>query len=83
MSYGGKKFSFSDFFAEGQYQTQTETLELRSKSKSISIGIPKEETNDENRIALVPNSIRTLIGYGHKVNIESGAGEDSKYSVHD
>ncbi len=83
MSYGGKKFSFSDFFAEGQYQTQTETLELSSKSKSISIGIPKEETNDENRIALVPNSIRTLIGYGHKVNIESGAGEDSKYSDHD
>jgi len=83
MADDSKKFSFSDFFAEGQYQTQVETLEIASKSKSICIGIPKEEYQDENRIAVVPNSIRTLIGYGHRVKIESSAGLESKYTDHD
>ncbi len=83
MTDDSKKVSFSDFFAEGQYQTQAETLEVGYKSKSICIGIPKEDSVDENRISLVPNSIRTLIGYGHKVKVESGAGLKSKYSDHD
>ena len=83
MSGDGKKFSFSDFFTEGQYQTQAEVLAIDNKSKSITIGIPKEEFNDENRIALVPNSIRTLVGYGHKVKVESDAGKKSNYSNHD
>lgn len=83
MSGDGKKFSFSDFFTEGQYQTQAEVLAVGNQNKSITIGIPREELNDENRIALVPNSIRTLVGYGHKVKIESGAGEKSNYTDHD
>jgi alanine dehydrogenase len=83
MTEGTKKFSFSDFFTEGQYQTQVETLEVSHKSSSLTIGLPKEESGDENRIAIVPNSIRTLIGYGHKVKIEVGAGEKSKYTDHD
>ena len=83
MSDDSKKFSFSDFFAEGQYQTQAEVLAIGNKSKSVSIGIPREEFNDENRIALVPNAIRTLVGYGHKVKVESKAGVKSNYSDHD
>lgn len=83
MTEGGKKFSFSEFFTEGQYQTQAEVLEVSDKKKSITIGIPKQSDGDENRIALVPNSIRTLIGYGHQVIIESKAGERANYSDHD
>lgn len=83
MSDEGKKFSFSEFFTEGQYQTQTEVLAIDNQNKKISIGIPKEESIDENRIALVPNSIRTLIGYGHHVKVESKAGERSNYTDHD
>lgn len=83
MSEDIKKFSFSDFFAEGQYMTQVETLELTHKSQNITIGIPKEDFMDENRISIVPNSVRTLIGYGHKVKIETGAGLKSKYTDHD
>jgi len=83
MSIGGKKFSFSEFFTEGQYQTQTEVLEVRGKNKSITIGLPKEEGTDENRIPLVPNSIRTLAGYGHQVIVEKGAGRRSNYTDHD
>lgn len=83
MSEGGKKFSFSEFFTEGQYQTQTEVLEVQDKEHNITIGIPREEGNDENRLSLVPNSIRTLAGYGHHVIVEQGAGEKSNFSDHD
>jgi len=83
MSEDGKNFSFSEFFTEGQYQTQSEMVAVDEKSKSISIGIPKEEEGDENRIALVPNSIRSLIGHGHRVLVETEAGDRSNYTDHD
>ncbi|MCL4165407.1 UNVERIFIED_CONTAM: hypothetical protein GTU68_057858, partial [Idotea baltica] len=77
-----KKQGFSSFFSEGQYQTQAETLFVERKNRNISIGIPKETTLQENRIALVPNSVRTLVGYGHKVIVESGAGLKSNFTDH-
>ena len=77
---GGK--SFSEFFAEGQYQTQAETLEVKPSSKELIIGVPKESTLSENRVAIVPNSIRTLVGYGFKVIVERGAGEASHFTDH-
>ncbi len=80
MPEGEKKFDFSEFFTEGQYQTQTEVLEISNKGKSITIGIPREENNDENRIVLVPNSVRAIIGHGHKVLVEKDAGTKSNYS---
>ena len=83
MSDTGEKFNFTDFFTEEQYQTQTEVLEVTGGNKKITIGIPKENGGDETRIALVPNSIRTLRGYGHRVIIEAGAGERSNYNDHD
>ncbi len=83
MSVGEKKTSFSEFFAEGQYQTQTEVLEVGSKKDSLTIGIPKEVGNDENRIPVIPNSIRNLVGYGHTVLVESKAGLKANYTDHD
>lgn len=72
--------NFSDFFTEGQYQTQAEVLEISRKKQSLQIGIPKEVHFGENRVALVPNSIRALIGSGHKVLVESGAGVKSNFT---
>ena len=77
---GGK--SFSEFFAEGQYQTQAETLEVKPSEKELVIGVPKESTLSENRVAIVPNSVRTLVGYGFKVIVERGAGEASHFTDH-
>ena len=76
----GDKFKFSSFFAKGHYETQVERLEVASDEKGISIGVPKESHYNENRVALVPNSIRSLIGYGHNVLVESGAGDKSQFS---
>ena len=82
MSKLNKPIIFSDFFTEGQYQTEVETLSTQDKTKSLTIGVPKEIILNEHRVALVPHSIRTLIGYGHKVIIESGAGLKSNFTDH-
>ena len=39
------------------------------------IGVPKEIKNCENRVSLIPSSVKTLIEEGHTVYIEKGAGE--------
>ena len=39
------------------------------------IGVPKEIKNHEYRVGLVPASVRELVHHGHKVLVETGAGE--------
>lgn len=83
MSDSTKKYSFSTFFTEGQYETQVEKLAIDREEQSITIGIPREDSENESRVSLVPHSVRTLTGYGHQVIIEKGAGEKSNFSDHD
>ena len=45
----------------------------------MRIGIPKEQNNNETRVALVPVSIPKLAKLGFDVVIEKGAGENSGY----
>ncbi|MFN0035383.1 MAG: alanine dehydrogenase [Saprospiraceae bacterium] len=61
-------------------RTQPETLAVTPRQQRLSIGIPKETTLQENRVALVPNSVATLTAYGHEVLVESGAGEKARFS---
>ncbi|MFZ1749131.1 MAG: alanine dehydrogenase [Saprospiraceae bacterium] len=82
MSKKNNPIIFSDFFTVGQYETEVETLAVAGKSQSLTIGVPKEIILSEHRVALVPHSIRTLVGYGHKVIIESGAGQKSSFTDH-
>lgn len=83
MSTSSKSIHFSDFFAEGQFETQTEVLLYETKPRSLTIGIPRETILCEHRVALVPHSLRTLTGYGHKVNVQCDAGKDSFFMDHD
>jgi alanine dehydrogenase len=64
-------------------RTLTETLEVQPKHQRLFIGIPKETTLQENRVALVPHSVATLTAHGHRVVVESGAGEKARFSDHD
>jgi alanine dehydrogenase len=43
------------------------------------IGVPKEIKTNENRIALVPAGAEALVGAGHAVLVERGAGEGSGF----
>lgn len=40
----------------------------------MRIGVPKEIKNHEYRVGLVPSSVRELVGSGHEVIVEKGAG---------
>src|SRR3954470_22553973 len=49
----------------------------------MKIGVPKEIKTNENRIALVPAGAEALIGAGHSVLIETGAGLGSGFADSD
>ena len=44
------------------------------------IGIPKEIKNNENRVALTPAGVQSLVGRGHRVLIETNAGLGSGFT---
>ena len=77
-----KKIPIPESLIKGQYQTQTEMLEVVKKPTKITIGIPKETRLQENRIALVPASIASLVAKGHRIIIEQGAGLKTNYTDH-
>ena len=44
------------------------------------IGVPKEIKPDENRVSLPPDKVEVLVSDGHKVLVEAGAGQGSRFS---
>ena len=47
------------------------------------LGIPKENSFSENRIALTPEAVGVMVANGHRVVVETKAGEGSSYSDND
>jgi alanine dehydrogenase len=68
---------------EAALSPQEEMLEIGRKKQSLFIGIPKETEFQEQRVALVPESVGFLVSNGHQVLIESGAGEKANFSDND
>ena len=67
----------------GMLLPQEETLAIGKKQQSLFIGIPKEISLQEHRVALVPEAVAILVGNGHRVVVESDAGEAGNFSNHD
>src|SRR3989475_504823 len=44
------------------------------------VGVPKEIKTAENRVALVPAGVESLVGDGHSVLVEQGAGIGSGFA---
>ena len=65
------------------YETLEETLDIKPRGVELFIGIPKETSFQENRIALTPEAVSVLVANGHRVVMESKAGEGSSYSDKD
>ena len=65
------------------YETLEETLDVKSKGAELFIGIPKEHSFSENRIALTPEAVGVMLANGHKVIMETKAGEGSSYTDKD
>lgn len=78
-----RKVQIPESLRQGQFTTQEELLTIRTKNNKLFIGIPKETAFQEKRVALVPSSVSTLVGQGHRIVVEAGAGEKSNFSDHD
>lgn len=58
-------------------------MDVKKGVVSMIIGVPKEIKNNENRVAMTPASVYTLVKAGHQVLIETGAGLGSGFSDED
>ena len=67
-------------FTKQQLIPQEEKLEVQRHKSELFIGIPKETSFQERRICLTPDAVNSLVYHGHRVMIESGAGESSSYT---
>ena len=71
--------SFSPFSKE-ELLPQAEMLEIKKQKGELFIGLPKETHSEEKRVCLTPDAVAALCNHGHRIVIESGAGEGSNYS---
>ena len=67
-------------FTKQQLIPQEEKLEIQRHKSELFIGMPKETSFQERRICLTPDAVSSLVYHGHRVMIESGAGESSSYT---
>ncbi|MBK8712727.1 MAG: alanine dehydrogenase [Niastella sp.] len=65
------------------YETLEETLDVKPKTEKLFIGIPREDSFNENRVALTPEAVGVIIANGHDVQMETKAGEGANYSDKD
>jgi alanine dehydrogenase len=67
-------------FSKQQLLPQEETLEVLKQKGELFIGIPKENQYQEKRICLTPDAVNAITAHGHRVLIESGAGEGAHFT---
>ena len=70
-------------FTKEQLLPQEETLEVLKRKGNLFIGIPKETSFQEKRVCLTPDAVSALVNNGHRVLLESGAGEGAKFKDKD
>lgn len=75
----GKPFVSSSI----SYETMEETLDVKPQTSSLYIGIPREAAFQENRIALTPDAVAVLASNGHRVVVETRAGDGAHFSDKD
>ncbi|MUU77182.1 alanine dehydrogenase [Winogradskyella endarachnes] len=66
-------------FTKAQLLPQEETLEILKQKGELFIGIPKEAHFQERRVCLTPDAVSALTANGHRVLLESGAGEGANF----
>jgi alanine dehydrogenase len=64
---------------QSSLQPQEQLLEVGDYSKRLQVGIPLESSYQENRVALVPDSVAVLVNNGHEVVVETGAGKNAGF----
>ena len=67
-------------FSREELMPKPEMLEIKKHKDDLYIGIPKETHFDEKRICLTPNAVAALTSNGHRIVVESGAGDGTNYT---
>ncbi len=70
---------FSPFSRE-ELMPQEEKLETQKKREDLFIGLPKETYFEEKRICLTPDAVAAMTQCGHRIVVETGAGEGANFS---
>lgn len=70
-------------FTVSELLPQEEMLEIKHSKGELFIGLPKETSYQEKRVCLTPDAVNALTMNGHRVLIESGAGEEANFSDND
>ncbi len=75
-----KHTGFEKLAEETKLYPQEQLAAIKSHNQSLFIGLPKEVSLIENRISLTPEAVSLIVKNGHKIWVEAGAGEKSKFS---
>jgi alanine dehydrogenase len=67
-------------FSKEELMPKPEMLEIKKQKGELFIGIPKETHLQEKRICLTPDAVAALTNHGHRIILESGAGEGANYT---
>ncbi|WP_397446958.1 alanine dehydrogenase [Polaribacter sp. R77954] len=67
-------------FSKEELLPQTEMLEVKKKKGALFIGLPKETYLSEKRVCLTPDAVAALIAHGHRIVIETGAGNGANFT---
>ena len=71
--------SFSPFSKE-ELLPQEEMLEIQKRKGELFIGLPKETYLGEKRVCLSPDAVGALSANGHRIVIETGAGDGANFT---
>lgn len=67
-------------FSKEELLPKPEMLEIKKPKDELYIGIPKETHFEEKRICLTPSAVAALTSNGHRIVVESGAGDGTNFS---
>ena len=67
-------------FSKEELLPQEETLEIKKRKGELLIGLPKETFFEEKRVCLTPDAVAALTAHGHRVVVETGAGNNANFT---
>ncbi|MFN8211252.1 MAG: alanine dehydrogenase, partial [Bacteroidales bacterium] len=70
-------------FGNTAFMPKEEHLETSVRYRKITIGIPADNTVDEKRVAITPESVNLLVENGNEVILQKGAGLGANYTDKD
>lgn len=83
MSEFEKTFYGSGYAAQFGFQPLEKPAAISREEHKLFIGIPKEKSFQENRVPLTPDAVDVLVSNGHRILIETKAGEGAHFTDKD